>query len=475
MRVAVWREFTLWGRDDMVVLIIDADPAQSTAPAVFLRDLGHTPVTADTLTGAVKILKRQSVGLVLLGIDGEPSRAVEFLEMVESLDDPPPVIVCMPKAKAEDAVRIMKRGAHDFWIKPVSFERLSKTLQWIEAKAAKAAPAPAVATASAGKAAPGAAAGDSPAPRIVLKNPAMLQVKAMAQRVAASSATVFIQGESGTGKEMFARFIHCNSNRRDKPFVAINCAALPETLIESELFGYEKGAFTGAVKAKEGKFELAHTGTIFLDEVTEIPIHLQAKLLRVLQESEVDRVGGKHPIRVDVRVIATTNLRIEEALQEGRFRKDLYYRLNVIPLKLPPLRERREDIALLCRFFIEKHNGIHGCSVKDVTQEALRMLQEYPWPGNVRELENVVQRGVLLSNDQLLTPECLIFDRETHAPAPEEPGNIDLMSISEMEKRLIYKALDTVSGNRTRAAEILGISVRTLRNKLNEYRGMTGI
>jgi two-component system response regulator FlrC len=272
---------------------------------------------------------------------------------------------------------------------------------------------------------------------------------------------------------MFARFIHANSNRSDKPFIALNCAALPEGLMESELFGHEKGAFTGAIKAKEGKFELAHTGTILLDEVTEIPIHLQAKLLRVLQESEVDRVGGKHPVRVDARVIATTNLMTEEAVQEGRLRKDLYYRLNVIPLKIPPLRERPEDLAPLCRHFIEKYNRLHKCDVKGMTPEALKLLLGYHWPGNVRELENVIQRAVLLAISQTLSPECLIFDQESAAPAVSE--ELGIMPIAEMEKRLIHKALESVSGNRTRAAEILGISVRTLRNKLSEYRGMASI
>ncbi len=300
------------------------------------------------------------------------------------------------------------------------------------------------------------------------KAPQMLRLKELVRRVAATNATIFIQGESGTGKEMFARYLHQHSERRDKPFIALNCAALPEGLLESELFGHEKGAFTGAIKCKEGKFELAHAGTLLLDEVTEIPIHLQAKLLRVLQENEIDRVGGRYPIPVDVRIIATTNVDPERAITEGRFRKDLYYRLNVIPVKIPPLRERPDDIAPLVQHFLDKYNRMHQRSLTRISPALMQRLQHYSWPGNVRELENVIQRAVLLSVDCDLTPECLLFDTQHQEPA--EDREIELMSIGQMEKLLIGKALEVVSGNRNKAAEILGISVRTLRNKLNEYR-----
>lgn len=436
----------------MLILVVEDDSEELKALASFIQSRGHTPLTADGIVSATKIIKQQVPDLVLFNLNGQPSRTLDFLDAVGALNSQPPVIVCSKRATPEEAVQAMKRGAHDFWIKPVAPERLAMTIEWLASKA--------VAVPS----------GDpTPQPSIVVQSPAMLRVMAVAKKIASSSATVFIQGESGTGKEMFARFIHCNSSRSSKPFVAINCAALPEGLLESELFGHEKGAFTGAIKTKEGKFELAHAGSILLDEVTEIPLHLQAKLLRVLQESEVDRVGGKHSIKVDVRVIATTNLDMDKALQEGRFRKDLYYRLNVIPLKIPPLRERREDIAPLCNFFIEKYNRLHKCRVDDIPPEAMKMLLDYGWPGNVRELENVIQRAVLLSNDRNLTPDCLIFDQECQSV---EASEIDIMPIAEMEKRLIHKTLESVSGNRTRAAEILGISVRTLRNKLSEYRSL---
>ena len=354
------------------------------------------------------------------------------------------------KADVDDATRLMKLGAYDYWVKPIAAERLSKTIELLSCKVQQTA----------------TALGLTPVRTIITQNPQMLQTKVLAERIAATTATVFIQGESGTGKELFARFIHEHSDRSHHPFVAVNCAALPEGLLESELFGYEKGAFTGAIRTKEGKFELANGGTLLLDEITEMPVHLQAKLLRVLQESEIDRVGGRFPIRVDVRVIATTNTEVNQAVAAGQFRKDLYYRLNVIPIKIPPLRDRPEDTLLLTQHFIDKYNQIHRRAISRATPEAQRRLQAYSWPGNVRELENVIQRAVLIAAGPGLMPECLLFDSETCQPQPP----MELMLLSEMEKLMIGKALDSVQGNRTRAAEILGISVRTLRNKLHEYR-----
>jgi len=436
----------------MVILIVETDPNELQSLSACIHKNGHKVFTTDNVKSALKIVGREPFGLVLFSLNSQPAHALSFIEAVRTLEIQPPVIVTSRRPTLEDAIEVMKGGAHDFWPKPVSAERLIKTIQWLEERSANSSRAKASQHRYA----------------IITQNAAMLRLKAMARKVAASNASIFLQGESGTGKEMFARFIHDNSERKDKPLIALNCAALPESLMESELFGHEKGAFTGAIRAKEGKFELAHTGTLFLDEVTEIPLYLQPKLLRVLQEGEVDRVGGKYPIPVDVRIITSTNVTMEEALRENRFRKDLYYRLNVIPLKIPPLRDRREDIGPLCTYFTEKYNQLHKCSVDAVNPEALRMLEKHPWPGNVRELENVIQRAMLLSQDKVLTPEHLIFDEESASG----DSAVELMAISEMEKILIHKALDVYEGNRTRAAEILGISVRTLRNKLNEYRGL---
>jgi DNA-binding NtrC family response regulator len=433
----------------MPVLIVEPNTREAASLSECIKRHGLVPLMTDTMKSALSILGKEGLELVLMSLNGNKQRVVDFLQSSRLVEPVPPVIVLAEHASLEDATEMMRFGAFDFWVKPVQTERLAKTIGMITDRETAA---PEIK--------------DPDTRPIITQNPRMIQLKTLAQRIAGSNATVLVQGESGTGKELLARFIHRESDRRDKPFIALNCAALPEGLLESELFGHEKGAFTGAIKAKEGKFELANTGTLLLDEITEIPVHLQAKLLRVLQESEVDRIGGRYPVKVDVRVIATTNASIEKSVAEGLFRKDLYYRLNVIPLKIPPLRERRDDIALLARHFCEKYSTSHKRRLCDISPESMKRLQAHSWPGNVRELENVIQRGVLLNTGSELTPECLLFDGDEQTGA----GEIELMSIGEMERILISKALGSVQGNRTKAAEILGISVRTLRNKLHEYK-----
>jgi len=329
---------------------------------------------------------------------------------------------------------------------------------------------------------------------IIGGHPAVLRVLTLARQVAKSKATVLISGESGTGKEMFARFLHAHSDRAAKPFVALNCAALPEHLLESELFGHERGAFTGAIARKLGKFELASGGTILLDEISEMDLGLQAKLLRVLQEGEFDRVGGTETVKVDVRVLATTNRRLEQYVEEGKFRQDLYYRLNVIPLKLPALRERGNDILSLASFFVEKFRKAYGLGNLAFSVEARDWLLSYDWPGNVRELQNLMERAVLLAGPGPIMKSHFLLEGEEF-PIEEEPSvSMELVtSVSEapleaeagdglavmpqgvvplevLERQMILLSLDQTSGNRTQAAQLLGISVRTLRNKLNEYR-----
>jgi transcriptional regulator with PAS, ATPase and Fis domain len=294
-----------------------------------------------------------------------------------------------------------------------------------------------------------------------------------------------IQGESGTGKELLAKYIHHHSNRRNQPFVAVNCAAIPHNLLESEMFGYEKGAFTGASQRKLGKFELAHTGTLLLDEVSEMEIHLQAKLLRIIQESEVDRLGGNAPIPVDVRIIATTNIHLPDAIENKTFRGDLYYRLNVIPVKIPPLRERNDDILYLADYFLEKFAGERGLKKHLLSDQAAALLKKYPFPGNVRELENIIERVVLMTDGSHISPESLCLesreDKESvrpaeSAPDPPSPRNVaplhSIKTLKAVEKTLICETLNHMDGNKTKAAKMLGISVRTLWNKVNEY-GMT--
>jgi transcriptional regulator with PAS, ATPase and Fis domain len=302
----------------------------------------------------------------------------------------------------------------------------------------------------------------------------------LARTVAQSKATVLIQGESGTGKELMATLIHQSSNRVNKPFVAINCAAIPENLLESELFGYERGAFTGAVAPKAGRFELANGGTILLDEISEMDIRLQAKLLRVIQEGEVDRIGGRRPTPVDVRIVATTNRNLADCVREGSFREDLFYRLNVVNLTLPSLRERTGDVKVLAEKFIKFYAEKNGKGLSGISQEALAILDMHTWPGNVRELENVLERAVITAQGMLIQSKDVVIERRPRSETvdftasmakdsdknPWSPGE----TLNDIERMVILQALGYHQGNRTHTAKALGISIRTLRNKLAEYR-----
>lgn len=302
-------------------------------------------------------------------------------------------------------------------------------------------------------------------------DPKMKKVYEVAENIATSRAAVLISGESGTGKELLARYIHAKSPRALRRFVALNCAAVPEGLLESELFGFERGAFTGADQRKAGKFELAHESTFLLDEISEMPLPLQAKLLRVLQEGEVERLGGREPVRVNVRIIATTNRSLEEMVKVGQFREDLYYRLNVIPLQIPSLRSRILDIELLAHNFVDTSCAENQLPPRKLSTEALEKLKRYPWPGNVRELQNVLERSVLLATSETIGPDQILL---TEVNPPEKsltPG----MTVSEAERLLIMKTLEFTGQNRTKAAEMLGISIRTLRNKLHEYKDVTHV
>jgi len=313
----------------------------------------------------------------------------------------------------------------------------------------------------------------------VTADPRMAELLDFLKNIAKSRSSVLIQGESGTGKELLARLIHQHSPRRSQPFVAVNCAAIPHTLLESEMFGFEKGAFTGAAQRRIGKFELADRGTLLLDEVSEMDMPLQAKLLRVIQESEIDRLGGKDPVPVDARIIATTNSDLKKCIQEKKFREDLYYRLNVIPVRVPPLRERKGDIPVLAEHFLAKYAAENGKRKPALPGDTLAALAAHPWPGNVRELENVIERAVLVCQGSALLPGHLALDGgdETATGNPVSPAGAPQplsadapATLRDMEKNLIFSTLKQVKGNKTKASEILGISVRTMRNKLNEYK-----
>jgi len=318
---------------------------------------------------------------------------------------------------------------------------------------------------------------------MIYRDEAMAAVVKLAQQIAGSDASVLITGESGTGKEVLARYVHSRSLRAKKPFITVNCAAIPENLLESELFGHEKGAFTGALGRRIGKFEEANGGTLLLDEITEMDVRLQAKLLRAIQERVIDRVGGGKPVPVDIRIVATSNRNLTDAVREGKFREDLLFRLNVVNLKIPPLRDRPADIAELSQYFVKKYSNANGLPARPLSAEARRALSTNLWPGNVRELENTLHRAVLLSTgveigiDGILSPDGARLDQSrgtgavTHAAIAAEQVTRNLVgrTVAEVERDLILETLKHCLGNRTHAANILGISIRTLRNKLNEY------
>jgi DNA-binding NtrC family response regulator len=414
-----------------------------------LRRKGYGVETASNGLEAVRKLEDADVAAVLTDLRMPGMDGIELLQHVRQHNPTLPVIVLSAYGTVPDAVGAIKAGATDFLLKPFSHDALDAVLGRLSANTSSA---------------PRSEGREPVASEIITENPEMKMLLKRASHVAKTRATILVQAESGTGKELLARFIHQNSPQASGPFVAVNCAALPENLLESELFGYEKGAFTGANTSKPGKFELAQNGTILLDEIGEMVPLLQAKLLRVLQEHELDRVGGKRPIPLNVRVIATTNKDLRRLIQRGQFREDLYFRLNVIPMRILPLRERKDDIPALVRHFTQKYGaGLES----DVDAESMEVLNRYGWPGNVRELENVVQRSFALRGRLKLTAMDLFEQNvEVSESAGLQAGN----SVSDMERKLIITTLEQTNGNRTHAAKLLGISIRTLRNKLREYR-----
>lgn len=418
------------------VLVVDDDNHMRIALRESLLRAGYSVSVAEDGKEALANLNTRPFDLVITDVKMPHITGIDLLQQIKEQSPFLPVILMTGYGTVQDAVKVIKEGAYDYIQKPFNTD----TLYGIVKRAL---------CVNNGK--------------IIYASRAMKEVILKAERVAKSDATVLVLGESGVGKEVISRYIHDASDRCSGSFVAVNCAALPENLLESELFGYEKGAFTGALSRKLGKFELAHMGTILLDEITEMDLRLQAKLLRVLQEREIEVVGAKFPKQVDVRVIATTNRNINKYVSEGKFREDLYYRLNVFPITIPPLRERKEDIPPLADYLLKKHSkgkdvGIDG--------ETLEYLKDRPWRGNVRELENLIARACILSNGAVIKLNH-VKEVDAFSEAPVNSG-----SVKEMETKLILDALKSVRGNRTKAASILGITVRTLRNKISEYRSM---
>ncbi len=473
---------------DKNILIVDDDDNMREAMKETVLRLGVSVDTAENgRTGFEKATKKV-YDLIISDMRMPEIDGLSMFEMLKATGIKTPVCFVTAYGSVTGAVEALKIGAYDYILKPFSPEVIEELIRRTFELAG-----------SQSSAAGNVSLEDNSKKGTVYKSAYMEHIFSLAKDVAESEATVLITGESGTGKEVLARFIHENSGHAKGPFGAVNCAAIPENLIESELFGYEKGAFTGAVNKKIGKFEAADGGTILLDEIGEIPLHLQAKLLRVLQEREVERLGALKPSKINTRVLATTNRNLKVMSEEGSFREDLYYRLNVISMELPPLRDRKEDVADLSLFFIKKYSEINKKPVKPLSDDALKTLQSYEWPGNVRELEHTIERAVVLSKTTEITSKDLFLHGITIAGFKSNPkedikdiikeekeekdakeakysaeehkvDNAVGRTIADVEQELILKTLQDVSGNRTKAAEILGITVRTLRNKLNEYR-----
>jgi len=440
------------------ILLVEDDEALREAVAMTLGCAGHEVATADGGPAALTRLEHSNFNLVLSDLRMDPMDGIELLRAIRARWSNLPVLLMTAYGDVERAVAAMQAGACDFMQKPFRPDELLERV----ARYAWSAPS---------------------CDDLIAEDPRTRETLAMARRVAQSEATVLLTGESGTGKEVFARHIHANSARAAGPFVAINCAAIPDNLLEATLFGFEKGAFTGAQTAQPGKFEQAQGGTILLDEISEMPLALQAKMLRVLQEREVERVGGKRPIALDIRVVATSNRNMMSEVVAGRFREDLYYRLNVFPIAIPALRERPADILPLARHLLARHAARNGQPAARIAADAATTIASYPWPGNVRELENVMQRAAILANGetieavhlQLKAAGLAAWATGVAAPAPHaaETGArlVDTGgSMKDLERQHILDTLASVGGSRKKAVEKLGISERTLRYKLQRYR-----
>ena len=441
------------------VLVVDDDKLVNDFVVESLNRAGYNCQTVMSGEEAIIELEEAPFDVILLDLKMKGMDGIETLKQIKKLRPDTQVIMMTAFGTVETAVRAMKFGAADFLLKPVSPEtlefKLSQLTELIQLKA------------------------DNEQMRqdlfskfhnMIGKSKVMHNVFDLINSIANARSTVMITGPSGTGKELVARSIHLLSQRRNKPFIKLNCAALPENLVEAELFGYEKGAFTDAKKTSRGRFELADGGSLLLDEISEMPMNLQSKLLRVIQEREFERVGSSETISVDVRLIATSNRNLKECMAQGRFREDLFFRLNVIPVVLPPLNERLEVIPLLVKHFFEKYNAENNKNVKSIDQDAMRLLVNYHWPGNIRELENLIERAIVTSTRENLTEDDFPSELSLGTLADEMPSIQIPMTLEEGNKFLILRTLEKFGGNKTKAAEALGCTARTIRNKLAEYR-----
>ncbi len=445
------------------ILVVDDDEHLRMVLQETLQTAGYQVTVAASGNEALKILEQDAFDLLITDLMMPGIKGVELVGLAKEKYPHIGAMVITAYGTIDRAVESMQKGAFDFITKPFSISQIESRVQrFFEFQSLQK-------------------------ENVVLKrklekyqinhqiigeSPAIKEVLDHIDIVANSDATVFIRGESGTGKELVAQAIHDRSDRADKPFRKINCAAVPETLFESTLFGHEKGAFSGAYRQQKGIFEECHEGTLLLDEISEIPYALQAKLLRVLQEMKVTRVGSTEEIPIDVRIIATTNRNIDELINSGKFREDLFFRLNVFPITLPPLRERKEDIPLIIDHFMGVYKEKYRFKEKKLAPALMKRIMEYDWPGNVRQLQHMLERAILFSGkEEVITEKHFKFDEEGRRQSKKEgSAEIEVMPLAEMERRLIFAALKKTNNHRTRAAELLGITVRTLRNKLHEYQ-----
>ena len=436
----------------MRLLIVGRLSGELVTASKIAMHRGASVTHAEGIEQGLAVLRAKGGDLVMVDVGLDIARLVRALaeERIRT-----PVVACGIASDARAAVAAIQAGAKEYIPLPPDPELIAAVLEAVAADARS----------------------------FVWRDPSMERVVRLAEQVARSEASVLITGESGTGKEVLARHVHAKSNRGNRPFVSVNCAAIPEALLESELFGHEKGAFTGAIARRIGRFEEANGGTLLLDEISEMDVRLQSKLLRALQERVIDRVGGAAPVKVDIRVLATSNRNLAEEVKKGTFREDLFYRLNVVHLRLPPLRERLADILELAAHFARKYAELNGLPLRPLARDAQALVARNPWRGNVRELENTIHRAVLLAQGSEIGPEAILSPEGELLAAPSAPGPVERAAsaaeaatrglvgrtVADVERDLILDTLDHCLGNRTHAAKILGISIRTLRNKLNEY------
>ncbi len=445
------------------ILIIDDENSQREVLSGYLRKKNFQVYSASSGNGGIELVKNNLIDLVLSDYKLPDKTGMEILKEIKKINPEINFVMITAFGTIENAVKAMRLGADDYLAKPIDLEELDLIIERIiEKKNLK----------SENQMLKSQLQDKFKISSIISYSPKMQEVVNLAVRVSESKATVLITGESGVGKEVLAKSIHYLSQRKDKPFIAVNIPALAPNLIESELFGHEKGSFTGAEKMKKGRFELADKGTIFLDEVGDIPVSLQVKLLRVLQEQQIERVGSTEKINIDVRIIAATNIDLEKKIKDGLFREDLFYRLNIVSINIPPLRERREDIFPLIDIFVMKYEKENNKGKIEISKEVADLLMKYNYPGNVRELENIIERSVVLSRNNMITVNELPLQIKGFS---EEKKSIEINSgdlneqIEVLEKKLIYDALKKTNGNQTQAGKLLGITERNLRYKLKKY------